>query len=204
MKKKFVSAILAGSAIGFGGVAFLTVENKILGSLFFTVGLFIVCTMKLNLYTGKVCYIFQNDKQYLLGIPVIWVGNFIGTGLVALMVRCSRISAISQKAVSMCQTKLNDNLLSIFILSMLCNIFIYIGVEGYNKIPHEVGKYLSLFFGVMIFIICGYEHCVANMFYFSVSNSWCCKAFLYLIVMTIGNAAGGVIFPIVRGYLEKE
>jgi len=203
MKKLFVSAILAGCAIGFGGTVFLSVENKVLGSMFFTVGLFIVCTMKLHLYTGKVCYVFQNDRKYLLSIPVIWLGNLVGTGVVAAMVRLSRIAAISERAMSMCEVKLADDLVSIFLLAMLCNIFIYIGVDGYNNNPHEVGKYLSLFFGVMVFILCGFEHCVANMFYFSVAGAWSLKTVGYLIVMTLGNAAGGVIFPLVRNYLSK-
>ena len=46
-------AVLAGSAISFGGTVFLSLENKVLGSLFFSIGLFMVCTLKLNLFTGK-------------------------------------------------------------------------------------------------------------------------------------------------------
>ena len=202
MKKIFLSAILAGCAIGFGGTVFLSVENKVLGSLFFTVGLFVVCTMKLHLYTGKVCYIFQNDKTYLVSIPVIWLGNLVGTGIVAAMVRLSRIAPIAERAMGMCETKLSDGLLSIFILSVFCNIFIYIGVDGFNNNPHEAGKYISLFFGVMVFILCGFEHCVANMFYFSVAGAWSAKAFGYLLVMTLGNAVGGVSFPLVRSLLR--
>lgn len=201
--KIFLSAILAGCAVGFGGTVFLSVENKVLGSLFFTVGLFVVCTMKLHLYTGKVCYIFQNDKTYLVSIPVIWLGNLVGTGIVAAMVRLSRIAPISERAMGMCETKLSDGLLSIFLLSILCNIFIYIGVDGFNNNPHEAGKYISLFFGVMVFILCGFEHCVANMFYFSVAGAWSLKTVGYLLVMTLGNAVGGVSFPLARKYLAS-
>ena len=203
MKKIFVSAILAGCAIGFGGTAFLSVENKVLGALFFTVGLFVVCTMGLHLYTGKVCYVFDNGADYAKSIPVIWLGNLVGTGLVAAAVRMSRISAICERAAALCEVKLNDDLVSIFILSVLCNIFIYIGVDGYRNNPHEAGKYLALFFGVMVFILCGYEHCVANMFYFSAAMCWSGKAVLYLLVMTLGNAVGGVSFPLLRRYIAK-
>ena len=202
--KSFVSSILAGICVALGGVIFLSVENKVLGAMFFTVGLFCVCTFKLNLYTGKVCYVFERDKAYALNIPVIWLGNLVGTTLIASMVRLTRISAIAERAAGMCDIKLADNLLSIFILSVLCNIFIYIGVEGYNQNPHEIGKYLALFFGVMIFILSGFEHCVANMFYFGIAGMWSPKTFLYLLVMTVGNAAGGVIFPLARGYLAKS
>jgi len=201
--KTFVSAILGGACIGFGGIAFLTLDNKVLGALFFTVGLFVICTFGLNLYTGKVCYVFERDKSYALNVPLIWLGNLVGTGLVALMVNLTRMDTIAQKAASLCTVKLDDNLLSIFILAIFCNIFIYIGVEGYNQNPHELGKYLSLFFGVMVFILCGFEHCVANMFYFSVAEMWNGKAVAYLLVMTAGNAVGGVAFPLIRNWLKQ-
>ena len=54
MKKIFLSAILAGAVIAFGGTVFLSVENTVVGSLFFTIGLFVVCTRGLHLFTGKV------------------------------------------------------------------------------------------------------------------------------------------------------
>lgn len=202
--KILISAILAGACIGFGGVVFLSLDNKVLGSLFFTVGLFCVCTFKLHLFTGKVCYAFQNDKAYALSLPVIWLGNLIGTGIVAAMARMTRIAGIADKAVSMCEVKTGDSLLSLFVLGILCNIFIYIAVESFNKNPHEIGKYLGLFFGVMVFILCGYEHCVADMFYFSVANCWSADVLLRVLVITAGNSVGGVIFPLVRGWLNKD
>lgn len=94
--------------------------------------------------------------------------------------------------------------LSLFLLGVLCNIFIYIAVEGFNQNPHQLGKYLSLFFGVMVFILCGYEHCVADMFYFTVAGVWSVDTFLRLLVITLGNAVGGVIFPLVQGWLLKD
>ncbi len=196
--KTFISAILAGAAIAFGGVAFLSVDSKVLGSALFTVGLFTVCTFGLHLFTGKVCYTFDNDKAYALSLPVIWFGNFIGTGVVATIVKFTRVSGISEKALSLCEIKFADNYLSLFILGILCNICIYIGVEGYKNNPHEVGKYLSLFFGVMVFILCGTEHCVADMFYLWMAGAWSGKAIIMLLVITFGNCVGGVIFPVVR------
>ena len=202
-KKIFVSAILAGCAIGFGGVVNL-VLGGIAGALFFTVGLFVVCTMGLHLYTGKVCYVFENDKAYALSIPVIWLGNLVGTVTVGTLIRLTRIAYfIEYNAEKICNDKLSDNLVSIFILAALCNIFIYIGVEGFKNVPHEVGKYVALFLGVAVFILCSYEHCVANMFYFTVGGAWSVKAVGYLLWMTLGNAVGGVFFPLLRGYIKK-
>ena len=142
--KTFIGAVLAGMAIAIGGLAFLSVDSKVLGSALFTVGLFTVCTMGLNLFTGKVCYVFQNDRDYALALPVIWIGNLAGTGLIALFAGLTRNApALAEKAAGMCQVKLDDNLVSLFFLGILCNILIYIGVEGYKNIPHEIGKYLN-------------------------------------------------------------
>lgn len=201
--KTFVSAILAGLCIGFGGIAFLSIENKIVGAMFFTVGLFCVCSFGLHLFTGKVCYVFDEGISYALNFPVIWLGNLCGTGFAAFAVRFSRISTIAERAASICEVKVNDNLISLFILGILCNIFIYIGVDGYKNSPHDIGKYLSLFFGVMVFILCGFEHCVADMFYFWLSGMWSFKAVVCIIVVTAGNFVGGVVFPVLRKWLAK-
>lgn len=98
----------------------------------------------------------------------------------------------------MCLTKTTDSLVSLFVLGFFCNIFIYIGVDGYKNIPHEIGKYLALIFGVVGFILCGTEHCVADMFYFSVAGAWSGRAVLCLLVITLGNCAGGVFFPLLK------
>lgn len=150
--KTLVSGILGGMCIGFGGIVFLSLENKTLGALFFTVGLFTICTFGLNLYTGKVCYVFQKDRAYAWNIPVIWIGNLLGTAMVALLAQLSRIEPLSEKAAALCEAKLSDSMLSIFILSAFCNIFIYIAVEGFNKNHHGVGKYLALSAGECILL----------------------------------------------------
>ena len=202
----FVYAVLAGAAIAIGGVAFLSCESKVAGAFFFCVGLFTVCTFGLNLFTGKVCYLFDHSPSYLGFLLLVWVGNLIGAALVGYGVRTTRIASIADKAAERCQTKLNDNLWSIFLLAVFCNVLIFLAVDGFQNNPHELGKYLGLVFGVTVFILCGFEHCVANMFYFSVANVWSGKTLLYLVVMTLGNSCGGLILPLCRkwrGRTEK-
>ena len=201
--KVFLSGILAGLSIGLGGVAFLSLESKVIGAAVFTVGLFTVCTMGFNLYTGKVCYAFDNDAAYARNLPVIWLGNLCGAGLTAFFVSMTRNAGIAEKAMALCTTKLDDSLVSLFFLGLLCNIFIYIAVEGYKNNPHEVGKYLSLFFGVMGFILCGTEHCVADMFYFWMAGAWSGQAILRILVITLGNSVGGVLLPLARKYINN-
>ena len=195
----FISAMLAGVSIALGGTVFLSIDSKILGAIFFTVGLFTVCTLGLHLFTGKVCYIFEQDYPYAAMLPVIWIGNLAGAYLTAQLEYMTRIGpSLRERAVSLCAVKLNDNLLSIFLLAFFCNTLIYLAVDGYKNNPHEIGKYLALFFGVTVFILCGFEHCVANMYYFSAAGAWSVKTIGYLIVMTLGNAAGGVSIPLLR------
>lgn len=198
--KTLKSSVLAGICIALGGTAFLSLENKVLGALFFTVGLFTICSFGLNLFTGKICYVFENSPAYALRLPLIWAGNLLGTWLTALLERQTRIGpALMEKARPLCETKLNDGLLSIFILAVFCNIMIYIAVEGYQRIPYQPGKYLALFLGVSVFILCGFEHCVANMYYISAAGMWSGRAVLYVLVMSLGNGVGGCLFPLLRG-----
>ena len=203
--KTFVFGILAGVSISIGGTVFLSVDSKLLGALLFAVGLFTVCTFGLNLFTGKVCYAFERDVDYAIDLPFIWLGNLAGCWITAALERLTRISpGLVEKAVSLCETKLGDSLPSIFILAVFCNILIFIAVDGFNKNPHELGKYLALIFGVVVFILCSFEHCVANMYYFSIAGMWSGKTLLYILVMTAGNAIGGVILPLLRKWKERE
>lgn len=203
--KNLLLAILAGISIALGGAVFLMVDNKIIGSLLFTIGLFTVCTMGFNLFTGKVCYVLQNDRHYAKMLPVVWIGNLLGTWSVAAAFGCTRnAAAMMEKAAGLCAVKLGDSFLSLFFLGVLCNIFIYIGVEGYKSIPHDFGKYLALIFGVMVFILCGTEHCVADMFYIWMAKAWSAQMILRLLVITLGNCCGGVVMPLLRSLAAKQ
>ena len=203
--RTFTGGFLAGVSIAIGGTVFLSLDNKVLGALFFTVGLFAVCTFGFNLFTGKVCYVFDQDREYALGLPVIWLGNLAGAFLTALAERATRSgTALAEKAQAICQVKLDDGPVSIFLLAVFCNMLIWLAVEGYKNNPHPAGKYLSLFFGVAVFILCGFEHCVANMYYFSVAGMWSGKTLLWVLLMTLGNSAGGVFFPLLRKIQTKQ
>ena len=94
----FLLAVLAGIAIGIGGVVYLSLDNKIAGALMFTVGLYTICVHGLNLYTGKIGYLVNQPRSYLLDLLVIWFGNLAGTGLAAIAVLDTRISSISETA----------------------------------------------------------------------------------------------------------
>ena len=200
--KVLISSIMAGCCIGFGGIIYLLAPSKALGSMCFAIGLLTIYSFGLYLYTGKVCYVFRNDLKYALQVPVIWFGNLIGTGIVATIILATRQGApIAEAAQALCATKMSDTYLSLFLLGAFCNIMIYISVEGYNKIPHEIGKYIALFLGVMVFIMSGFEHSIADMFYFWAAGNWSGESIIRLLIITLGNAVGGIVFSEVKGWL---
>lgn len=202
--KTFVLAILAGMCIAIGGTVYLLLENKVIGSALFTVGLFTICTFGYNLYTGKVCYVFDNKPSYLISVAIIWLGNLVGTFATGKLLLATRIGgALAAAAETVCAVKLGDGIGSIFILAIFCNMMIYLGVENFKNNPHVAGKYIALFLGVMVFILCGFEHCIANMYYFTVGGAWSAKALGYLGVMTLGNAVGGVVMPLAKKVFQK-
>ena len=55
-----------------------------------------------------------------------------------------------------------------------------------------------------VFILCGFEHCVANMYYFSVAGMWSWKTLGWVLMMTLGNSVGGVLFPLLRRILAEK
>ncbi len=200
----FLSSILAGMAIAIGGIANLTLENKVAGAIFFTAGLFTVCVFGFHLFTGKVCYVFENKAGYIIDLIVIWLGNLAGAVITGFLILQTRISGINEKAITMAANKLSQSPLSVFILGIFCNIMIYIAVEGYRSCKHEIGKYLAIFFGVTVFVLCGFEHCVANMFYLTMANAWDQKALLFLLINTAGNIVGGMLIPGIRLVINKD
>ena len=196
--KMFLLAIGAGLAISIGGTVYLSVDNKIIGSLLFAVGLYAIVLNGLFLYTGKVVYlVVQSDKiEYLGLLAITWLGNLAGTWIGAVAVLNTRIQGIRENAVGICETKLADEPLSIFLLAIFCGILMYIAVDGFKEKENP----LILFFCVSVFILSGFEHCIANMFYFSIAGAWSLKTIVYLIIMTLGNSLGGMLIPSLKNW----
>ena len=205
--KDFLLAVLAGLSISIGCVAFLASGNKIVGALFFVIGLFMVCNFNFNLFTGKVCYTLDNKPIYLGKLAIIWVGNFAGAALAALAVGATRLENLMATAQTIVETKMNDSLLSLFLLGIMCNILIYLAVHGYKTFDNPLAKTLALVFGVSVFVLCGFEHCVADMFYFAFAGAWNWSMVGRLCMITLGNIVGGLLLPCcfkLTGYLDKK
>lgn len=190
----FILAVLAGAAIGIGGCVFLSVEDKVIGALMFTVGLYAICIHGLDLFTGKVGYLVNEPPSYYVELLVTWLGNLVGTFLAALAMRGTRIAGISQKAAQLCEAKLDDSMSGLFLLGIFCGFLMFVAVDGYKTTKNHG----ILFMGVAVFILSGFEHCIADMFYFSVAQMWSAKAFLCVLVVTLGNSAGGILIPLAK------
>lgn len=204
MADKWLRAILAGFMIGAGGTLFLSVENRYMGSFLFGIGLFTILVFKLSLFTGKVGYAVQQKASYLVDLAIIWAGNLIGTvGVGLMMLQTRSAAALTEKAAAICHTKLDDGLVSIFVLSIFCGVMMFLAADNFKKAENAMQKNIGIFLPVMVFILCGFEHCVANMFYFTVAQAWSEKAVVYLLVMSLGNSVGAFIFPLCEKVFKK-
>lgn len=195
--KILFKSFLAGIMIAIGGTVFLSIENKVIGASLFSIGLFGVLIYNLNLYTGKIGYLITNSNlKYIKELIITLIGNFIGACSVGFILRYTRIyDKIYEKSLILANAKLNDNILSIFILSIFCGLLMYYAVNGFKK-QTDFGKYLVVYLGVAVFILCGFEHCIANMYYFSVADIWSLKTLGYTGIMVLGNSIGSFIIPL--------
>ena len=200
------NGVLAGMMIGIGGCVSLSCDNKYTGSLLFALGLFAIVQFGFGLYTGRVGYIPLRKPVYLLECLWTLVGNALGTFIDAALLKFTRIApAITEKALSSVDTKLADSPLSAFILAVFCGILMFVAVDN-ARISREEGghveKTLGILFPVMVFILCGFNHCIADMFYIFLTGK-IAGAGVYLPVVILGNSLGGMLIPLLKMLTDK-
>lgn len=189
-KRVLSYSILAGCMIGLAGVVNLSVDNKFIGAFLFSFGLITILAQGLFLYTGKIGTINLSCEWVLL--PAIILGNFIGTNIIAWGIRFTRFGdVLNQNAQVIVQNKLADSWFSILLLSIGCGIMMYLAVKGWLE---NSDSWLIVILPVMIFILSGFEHSIANMFYFAMAGEYSLKAVGYIFIMLIGNAVGSLAF----------
>ena len=176
--KNLILSIYSGLCIGLGGTVYLSCDNKVLGSFLFGLGLFTILNFGFNLFTNKPSY------WGFLGI--VWLGNFIGTFLFARMIALTRYGAVLQaKASALCLVKDGDSIASLLILGIFCGMLMFIAADGFKSIENQIGKVVVVFLPVMVFILSGFEHCIADMFYFSLAGDFSALMLKSLIVITV-------------------
>ena len=85
MLKQFIKACLGGLAISIGAVAYLSVDNKVIGSFLFSLGIFTIYSFGFSLYTGKVCFIPNKEPSFCKNVGITYLGNAVGTVLTGLI-----------------------------------------------------------------------------------------------------------------------
>jgi len=202
------SAILAGIMIGIGGSVYLTLTasgNKLAGALLFAVGLFTIIIFKLHLYTGKVGYLpipGDNIKVKTLSIIFTVLGNLIGT--FTFGAAFSRRLIANTDVLNMVELKLNLPLWDAFLLAIPCGILMFVAVEGYRRAESDVAKGIIVLFSVAVFILAGFEHSIADMFYIGAAGVFTSDAALFLLIVILGNAVGGAGFSALTHYINKS
>ncbi len=191
MKEKFLlplySSMLSGILIGCGCLIYMSAGNNVIGSFLFSFGLITIVLRGYLLYTGKIGYIW--DKSILKLIPIIIIGNLIGATLLSLIVPDTSI--LIQKSIALTDPKLLKTFSQIMFDSIGCGAMMYLAVDGY-RIKNNL---LMLILPVMIFILCGFEHSVADMLYLGCAGKlYTPEGFLFIGLVAVGNAIGALFF----------
>ena len=184
LPRMLVLAIFAGIFIGIGGVcasaAGVGAEpaswGKLLGACIFPGGLTMVLLAGGELFTGNCLLAMSVLEKEITGMQmlrnwgVVYLGNFIGGILVAAacvyghqfsLFEDGMAVAAMNTAVCKCTLPFSDALIKGIACTFLVCIAVWIALAA-TSVP---GKIAGLFFPIMIFVMCGFEHCVANMYY---------------------------------------
>lgn len=200
------SSIFAGIAIGTAGFGFLAsgVQSDTYGSLagavLFSFGLLTVVGYKLKLYTGTAGFIMKNEIGNLF---LILLGNIAGCLLMALLSRVSPMD-IQAAAQNILEARLRTGALRCGLLGIGCGFIMTTAVQFARQ-----KQYLPLLFGVPLFIMCGFTHCVADAFYYLCVPLvfWKAHAVQILAVyacIVIGNLIGCNLYRIVLAKDQYE
>lgn len=232
--KMFLLAVIAGAFIAFGGVGAATASvgvtpasaGKLISGCVFPGGLTLVLLAGSELFTGNCLLsipLLEKEitvKQMLRNWIVVYLGNMAGGMLVAAglvysgqynMFDGAMAVSVFSTAAAKCALSFSDA----FIKGVFCNILVCLAVWVSFSAKDSAGKVISLFFPILIFVVCGFEHCVANMYYISAGLfaknvpsyvsaamaagvnidviTWKNFFITNLIPVTLGNIVGGAV-----------
>ena len=185
--KTFVLAIAAGALIAFGAQVSLTVmtgtaENlswgiaKLVGAITFATGLMMVVLTGSELFTGNVMMTISviekktSLAKLLRNWTIVYIANFIGSLIVALLIYYSGCSHNSHEALGVLSLttayqKVNLTWVEAFTRGILCNWLVCLAIWMASSARLVIGKIFAIFFPIMTFVASGYEHSIANMFF---------------------------------------
>ena len=194
---KIVNGVLAGLMIAIGGSVFLacygngSVVNRSIGAVFFSIALLFICHNGYSLYTGKIGFIPEKHDKEAFAV-LLWglLGNLIATVGLGLAIRYA-IPGLGDVAETICRAKLEQGVGQTLIRGIFCGVLMYLAVSLYrNK-----NTVLGILFCVPVFILAGFEHSIANMFYFAAAASFSLESVIYIAIVILGNTLGGMLVP---------
>lgn len=152
------SALLAGICIGIAGFGYLAIGG-VVGAVTFAFGLLAVVHYRLKLYTGTAGFFIKGEFTKLCAILAL---NIVGCLLVAMMARVSPMP-LQETAQRILEGRLAAGWWQCGVLAIGCGFIMTTAVKWGRE-----AKFLPLLFGVPLFIVCGFPHCIADAFYYLV------------------------------------
>lgn len=170
-------SIMAGILISMGVCALLNSQYSYLAMILFAFGLYTICKYQLDLFTGKCGYVI-NAVTWKDCVKILFI-NLLVAYICGLFIATPEITEYAKQIVS----KWNISILYM-VKSIFCGMIMFIAVETYKK-----GSLLGIFFGVPLFIICGFQHCIANAAIMGAAIT----ISPVIIIAIIGNWIGAII-----------
>ena len=205
--------LLSGAMIGICATSSLTAtalvdDGRIIGSLLFSLGMFVILAFEMKLFTGLIPKIPHTSPKSYWQLPVCLIGNFVGVYIVYLLVSQTYFAdKVILQGANLIAKKLSlDNwALSSLSSGVLCGILITLSILS---VDHSHKKGLSANVGVMfpiiVFVFCGFDHSIANMFYFYCLGEFSWKVIGYISLTILGNLIGGIILPLVLKLRDND
>ena len=208
-------AVLAGMFIALAGVASTvanTVAGRLAGACVFPAGLAMVVVAGSELFTGdNLMIVSLLEGRIRLGamvrvLALVYLGNLVGSVLVAILASLGGVlDGPAEAVVSAAVNKTGMSFGAALLRGVLCNFLVCIAVWMAAAAKEPVGKILGVFFPIMAFVLSGYEHCVANMYYLPAGIltaarcgleapglTWGTALLRNLLPVTLGNMIGGM------------
>ena len=186
--------ILAGVMVSIGGTVLLSVDNRYIGAALFSIALLVICYFGFNLYTGKVGFLWNTHGRAELSMAFLGLlGNLIGAVLSALLITAA-LPQLRETAIAACEKRLMQLPVQTLLRGFFCGILMYSAVWIYREKKTAAG----ILFCIPVFILAGFEHSVADMFYFALAGLFTPKALVFILLAVLGNSLGGMFIPAVQ------
>ena len=194
LRNYILDGILAGGMVSIGGAVLLSCDNRYVGALLFCIALLSICWFGFNLYTGKVGFLLANHsgaalREAFLGL----LGNALGTLLFGLLVACA-LPQLREAAIAACEKRLMQLPLQTLVRGFGCGILMYTAVWVYREKKTPLG----ILFCIPVFILAGFEHSIADMFYFALAGLFRLQSLWFLLLVVLGNSLGGLFIPFLQ------